>query len=242
MAQASEAKIDAAKAEAVAEKAYAEAAAATPVKEEEKTEAAQPAPVTAKRAAKPAAKKTVKKAAAAKSVAPKKIAKPAARKPAAAAPAPTFKDTIMAKTQNVTEDFTAKVKEAMTQAQDRAKQAFEKSQALAGEAGEFTKGNVEALVESGKVLAAGVQDLGKDYVAEAKSAFETVQADFKALAAVKSPADFFQLQGEILRRNFDAAVVTGSKNSEKMVKIANEAFAPIQNRVSLAMEKVKQAA
>ena len=148
----------------------------------------------------------------------------------------------MAKTQNVTEDFTAKVKEAMTQAQDRAKQAFEKSQALAGEAGEFTKGNVEALVESGKVLAAGVQDLGKDYVAEAKSAFETVQADFKALAAVKSPADFFQLQGEILRRNFDAAVVTGSKNSEKMVKIANEAFAPIQNRVSLAMEKVKQAA
>jgi phasin family protein len=148
----------------------------------------------------------------------------------------------MAKTQNVTEDFTAKVKEAMSEAQDRAKLAFEKSQALAGEAGEFTKGNVEALVESGKVLAAGVQDLGKDYVTEAKSVFETVQADFKELAAVKNPADFFKLQGEIMRRNFDAAVAIGSKNSEKMVKIANEAFAPIQNRVSLAMEKVKQAA
>ena len=205
MAQASEAKIDAAKAQAVAEKAPAKAAA----------------------------RKTAKKAAA---------DRPAARKTAAAKPVPSFKDTIMAKTQNVTEDFTAKVKEAMSEAQDRAKQAFEKSQALAGEAGEFTKGNVEALVESGKVLAAGVQDLGKDYVTEAKSVFETIQADFKELTAVKNPADFFKLQGEILRRNFDAAVATGSKNSEKMVKIANEAFAPIQNRVSLAIEKVKQAA
>ena len=233
MAQVHEAKIDAAKADAVAEQAYAAAAAATPVKAPAQTEAAQPAPVAQKRAAKPAAKKTVKKAAA---------AKPAARKTAAAQPAPSFKDTIMAKTQNVTEDFTAKVKDAMTQVQDRAKVAFEKSQAFAGEAGEFTKGNVEALVESGKVLAAGLQDMGKDYATEAKSAFDTVQADFKALAAVKSPTDFFKLQGEILRRNFDAAVATGSKNSEKAVKLANEAFAPIQNRVSLAIEKVKQAA
>jgi phasin family protein len=177
-------------------------------------------------------------------VAAKKTVKATASKSVAVVAKSTrsFKDTIMAKTQTVAEDFTAKVKDAMTEAQDRAKVAFEKSQALAGEAGEFTKGNVEALVASGKVFAAGMQDIGKDYVTEAKSAFETVQADMKELAAVKSPADFFKLQGEILRRNFDAAIATGSKNSEKVVKIAGEAFAPIQNRVSLAIEKVKQAA
>lgn len=258
MAEATEAKIDTAKAEAAAEKAYAAAAAATPVKTEEKTEApkaaapAAPAPVVKKAAAKPAApKKTVavkkaapKKAAAPKKVVAKKTIKAAAPKKVAAAPKPTtsFKDTIMAKTQTVTEDFTAKVKDAVADAQDRAKVAFEKGQALFGEAGEFTKGNVEALVESGKVLAAGMQDLGKDYVADAKSAFETVQADMKTFAAVKSPTDFFKLQGEIMRRNFDAAVAAGSKNSEKVVKIANEAFAPIQSRVSVVIEKVKQAA
>ena len=207
MTEATEAMIDAAKAEVTAEQAAAVVAA------------------------KPA--RVVKKKAAAKRAEPKIVAAKAA---------PSFKDTIMAKTQNVTEEFTAKVKEAMTEAQDRAKVAFEKSQALAGEAGEFTKGNVEAIVESGKVLAAGIQNMGKDYGAEAKSAFETVQADFRELAAVKSPADFFKLQGEILRRNFDAAVTAGSKNTEKAVKLANEAFAPIQNRVSLAIEKVKQAA
>lgn len=215
MADATEAKIDAAMAEVTAEQAAA-VVAARPVR-------------------------TVKKKAAAKP-APRKAAKRAEPKIAAKKPAPNFKDTIMAKTQNVAEELTAKVQEAMTEAQERAKLAFEKSQVLAGEAGEFTKGNVEAVVESGKVLAAAMQDMGKDYVAEAKSAFETVQADLRELAAVKSPADFFKLQGEILRRNFDAVVASGSKNSEKAVKLANEAFAPIQNRVSLAIEKFKQAA
>lgn len=148
----------------------------------------------------------------------------------------------MAKTKTVTEDLTNQVKDVLTEAQDHAKLAFEKGQALAGEAGEFTRGNVEALVESSKVLAAGLQDFGKDYVAEARSAYETIQSDIKELVAVKSPADFFKLQGEIMRRNFDAVVASGSKQSEAVVKIANEAFAPIQNRVSLAIEKVKQAA
>ena len=238
MATAPEAKIDAA-----AEKAYAEAAAKVEVNSAPKAEApkveAKPAPKKA--APKAAAKKPVaaKKAAAAKKV----VKKVAAPKAAAKAPTATkLKDTIMTKTQNVAEDFTAKLKEVATDAQTRAKDAFEKGQTYAAEYGDFAKGNVEALVESSKILAAGLQDMGKEYLAEGKTVLETVTADVKELAAVKSPADFFKLQGEILRRNFDAAVATGSKRSEQVVKLANDAFAPISTRVSLAVEKVKQAA
>lgn len=244
MATAPEAKIDAAKAEAAAEKAYAEAAAK--VETAAKVEAApavKAEPVPAKAAAAP--KAAAKKAPAKKAAAPKKIIKKAAAPkaaPAKTAPKSTLKDTIMTKTQTVTEDFTAKVKDVVADAQERAKAVFEKTQAYAADYGDFTKGNVEALVESGKVLAAGLQDMGKDMVAEGKTALETMTADVKELAAVKSPADFFKLQGEILRRNFDAAVSTGSKRSETVVKMATEAFAPIQTRVSLAVEKVKQAA
>jgi phasin family protein len=200
---------------------------------------AAPAPVAAKKAAKPAA---VKKPAAKKTVA-KKIVK-VATKPVTAKPVTIskLKDTIMTKTKTTTADFTAKIQTAVADAQDKAKLAFEKSQTLLTEAGEFSKGNVEALVASGKILAAGLQDMGKAYVAEGKTALETVTADVKELAAVKSPADFFKLQGEILRRNFDAAVATGSKNSEAVVKLAGDAFAPISTRVSLAVEKVKLAA
>jgi phasin family protein len=260
MATAAEPKIDTAKAELAAEQAYAAAAA------EVKAPEAKPAAVEAKPAAVKVAKKAAPKAAAKKAPAAKVAAvkapvaktivkKPAAKKAAAKkttvktpikaaakkAPA-SFKDTIMTKTQNIAEDFTAKIQTAVAEAQDRAKAAFEKGNEVAGEYGEFAKGNVEALVESTKILAAGLQDLGKGYVAEGKSVLETVTADVKELAAVKSPADFFKLQGEILRRNFDAAVAAGSKNSEKAVKLANDAFAPIQDRVSLAIEKVKKAA
>ena len=227
MAEATANKIDEAKAEVLAEKAYAAAAADAPVAKK----------VAAPK--KPAAKKT---AAPAKKVAAKKIVKPAAQKVAKAAPLKSKDTTIMAKTQQAAEDFTAKVKDAVADLQDRAKTAFEKSNAVFADAGEFTKGNVEALVESGKVLAAGLQDLGKVYVEDAKTGFETMTADVKELAAVTSPADFFKLQGEILRRNFDAAMATGSKRSEALVKLANDAFAPVQTRVSLAIEKVKQAA
>ncbi len=229
MADATVNKIDEAKAEVLAEKAYAAAAADAPVAKK------------AAAAKKPAAKK-IAKPAAAKKVAAQKIAKPAAKKVATAAPLKSKDTTIMAKTQQAAEDFTAKVKDAVADLQERAKTAMDKSNAMFADAGEFTKANVEALVESGKVLAAGLQDLSKVYVEDAKTGFETMTADVKELAAVKSPADFFKLQGEILRRNFDAAMATGSKRSEALVKLANEAFAPVQNRVSIAVEKVKQAA
>jgi phasin family protein len=264
MASAAEPKIDTAKAELAAEQAYAAAAAAVEVKTPEAkpaaTPVAAPAPAAAKVAKKAAPKAAAKKAPAAKAAVVKtSVKKPAAKKiaakktvsktaspkttKAAAKKAPaSLKDTIMAKTQNLAGDFTAKIQDAVADAQDRAKAAIEKGNEFASEYGEFAKGNVEALVESTKILAAGLQDMGKAYVAEGKSAIETVTADVKELAAVKSPADFFKLQGELLRRNFDAAVAAGSKNSEKVVKLANDAFAPIQDRVSLAIEKVKKAA
>jgi phasin family protein len=239
------AKVEAPLAKAVAAPAKPVAAKLVPVAKKvaaPKAKAKPAAKVKPAAKAKPAAKVAVK-AAPVKSIAAKKIVKQAT-KPVAAKTSTIsqLKDTIMTTTKTTTEDFTAKLQDVAADAQGRAKAVFEKGQALFGEAGEFTKGNVEALVESGKILAAGLQDMGKDYVAEGKTALEVVQADIKQLAAVKSPTDFFKLQGEILRRNFDAAVATGSKNSEKVVKLAGDAFAPLSTRVSLAVEKVKQAA
>ena len=250
-----EAKIDVAKAEAAAEKAYAQASADTAPKAEAKIAAPVAAPV-AKASAPPAKvaapKKATPKKLAVKKVAAKKVpAKPALKtvvKPTAAkvvakaTPFIKLKDTIMNKTKTTTEDYSTKLKDVVANAQDRTKAAFEKTSAYAGQYGEFTKGNLEAVVESGKILAAGLQDMGRAYVAEGKSAVETLTADVKEIAAVKSPADFFKLQGEMMRRNFDAAVATTSKNSEVMVKLMGDAFAPISTRVSLAVEKVKQAA
>jgi len=131
---------------------------------------------------------------------------------------------------------------AVTEMQPKLQDAYEKGTGMVGEATEFAKGNVEAVVESGKILAGGVQDLGKTYADEAKSAYETVTADMKEMASIKSPTELFQLQGKIMRRNFDMLVSASSKNTDAMMKLANESAAPITGRVNVAAEKLSKVA
>lgn len=128
------------------------------------------------------------------------------------------------------------------EAQAKAKEAFEKSSSALGDYAEFAKGNVEAVVESGKIFAEGLQDMGANLVAEGRSAFETVSSDIKSMAAAKSPSDLLQLQSEMFRKSFDSAMAYGSKNTEAMIKIASDAIAPISGRVTLAVEKIRQSA
>lgn len=188
--------------------------------------AAKPKPIVAKT-------KTARKVAV-------KVAKPVS-KPA------TFisklKDTTMATTvKKTTEDFSSKIQGAMNDAQARAKTTFEKSQLAMGEMNSFSKGNLEAMVETGKVLANGMQKIGKNYVEEVKSALSTLQSDAKELTSVKSPKEFVELQSKLMRKYFDGVVAYNSKSAETALKLANEAFQPISSRVSLAVEKVRKAA
>jgi len=258
-APASKSKIDAA-----AEKAFADAAAkAAPAKATAvpatKTTAKK---VPAKKAA-PARKTTAKKAPAKKPVAKKTTAakKPAvkktpvsARKPAAAKKAATkaapktknsnpvtkLKDTIMATAEKTT--ITTQAKELAADMQTRAKTAYSKAGEFAGEAGEFNKANIDAVVESGKILLNGAQELVRADVVTGKTVVDVVTEDAKKVAAIKSPTELVQLQGELARRNFDAVVSFGSQRTEALVKLYNDAFAPISNRVSVATEKFSKAA
>jgi phasin family protein len=142
--------------------------------------------------------------------------------------------------KQATDTATETVTDAMNEAQSRAKAAYEKGTEAVGELTDFAKGNVEAVVESSKIIASGMQDLGRTYAEEAKTAYEQMTADLKELAAVKSPTELFQLQGKIMRRNFDTLMAASSKNSEAMMKLANEAFAPLSGRVNVAAEKISK--
>lgn len=250
---AAEVKAPVAKIDAAAEKAYAEASAksveapkveAAPVAK--KIAAPKKAPAAKKATpVKKAAAKTVKKTATKTPVKKPVLARKAAvktSKPAAPKTNPVIKlkDTIMATAKNT--DIAATAKDVIADVQTRAKTAYAQTTVLASEATEFTKANVEAVVESGKIFIAGAQELLKDNVETGKTVIETVTEDAKKVAAVKSPTELLQLQGEIARRNFDALVSYGSKRTEAWVKLYNEAFAPISNRVSVAAEKIKKAA
>ncbi|WP_374397292.1 phasin family protein [Sphingopyxis sp.] len=220
----------------VAAAAPAVEAKAAPAPVKTKTVAAKAKPVQ-KKAAKPAPKKIAVKKAVAKTIAPKPVK--AAPKPAAAVTKgfKTMNDTVKkfaeeakTRTEALTADFNEKAKEAMA-----------KTSKLAEEAVEFNKANVEALVESGKIAAKGIETLGQEGVAFARKSFEDTTAALKGYTAVKSPAEFLKLYAENSKKAFDAAVAQTSKTSELVVKLTNDSFAPISNRVSVITSKMKAA-
>ncbi|MBL0768830.1 phasin family protein [Sphingopyxis sp. DHUNG17] len=233
---------EAATLETAAKPVAAPAVAATPA-------AAKPvaAPVktkTVKAKAKPTAKKAAAPKAAAKKVAPKKatvkkIAPKAAPKPVAATSKgfKTMNDTV----KKFADEAKTRVEALTADFNDRAKEAMSKSSKLAEEAVEFNKANVEALVESGKIAAKGMETLGQEGVAFARKSFEDTTAALKGYTAVKSPTEFFKLYAENSKKAFDAAVAQTSKTSELVVKLTNDSFAPISNRVSVITSKMKAA-
>lgn len=206
---------------------------AASVKTRTVTAKAKPVP---KKAAKPAAKKAAPKKAAAKTIAPTTKVAP---KPVAAATKgfKTMNDTV----KKFAEDAKTRAETLTADFNEKAKEAFAKSSKIAEDAVEFNKANVEALVEAGKIAAKGVEALGQEGVTFARKSFEDTTAALKGYTAVKSPTEFFKLYAENSKKAFDAAVAQTSKTSELVVKLTNDSFAPISNRVSVITSKMKAA-
>ncbi len=211
-------------------------------------------------------KPVVVKAPVAKSVARKKVAvaKRAAAAPAKTAPAKTApaKIAIAAKTpikakgntrmndtvtkvqetaQKMTADATARATEAFGDVSARAKTAMEKGSKGLEEMVEFSKGNLEAVVASGRVAAKGVQDIAKYSAEYGRKSIEDANATAKKFASVKSPTEFFALQSEVAKSNLDAFVGEASKFTEGYMKLMGEIMQPMQNRYAVAVDKVKTA-
>ena len=105
---------------------------------------------------------------------------------------------------------------------------------------QFAKANVEAIVESGRVAAAGAQTLGQEAVARTREGLEQAATQVKSLTDAQSPTEFFQLQGEFARVQFDRIVADSSRFAESLVKLAGEAMQPLSTRAALNAEKLSE--
>lgn len=207
----------------------------------------------------PAAKKTVAPKVAAPApqqvkAAPVAIAAPAVEvtpvhtQPAAAPIQNEPKGTTMTDTLN-TDNAKAFAQDAQNRAtalftdfNARTKAAVERSTKLVEDMSEFNKGNIEALVESGRVAAKAAETIGQQAAETARKNFENTTAALKSIASAKTPTEFFQLQSEYARSAFDSMIGETSKNSETLLKLAGEVFQPLSNRFAVAAEKIKVAA
>ncbi len=118
---------------------------------------------------------------------------------------------------------------------------MEKVMKTAEEFVSFGQGNLEAVVKSGQIWAAGVQDISKQFAASAQAQMDHTVATMKAFAGIKSLKDAIDLQSSLARASMEKAVSETSKLTDASMKLAEQTIAPLAARMTLAMEKFGRA-
>jgi phasin family protein len=145
---------------------------------------------------------------------------------AAAARVRKIVDNSAVETQRVTE-------KTMEQANRTAETLFK----AAEDAAEFSRGNVEAFAKAAQAYVAGMQDLGRFGMAIVQGMTDHALEGAKALTSVKSLQEAAQVQANYTRSAIEKAVSESARFQEAALKVAEQSFAPLSARMTLAVEK-----
>src|SRR5271167_735156 len=112
--------------------------------------------------------------------------------------------------------------------------------AKSGEAAEkIMKGNAEALADSGNASRAAIQELIKAYQELATKNAKNLTAAMQALAAVRSPTEFIELQQRLIKEGVEAAVSDSQHIAQLTTAVFTAAFEPVKKRIE-AVQKSAQ--
>jgi phasin family protein len=119
-------------------------------------------------------------------------------------------------------------------------EASTKALSKSGEAAEkIVKGNAEALTESGNASRAAVQELTRAYQELASKNAKNLTAAMQALAVVKSPAEFMELQQRLIKEGVEAAVSDSQRIAQLTTAVFTAAFEPVKKQIE-AVQKSAQ--
>ena len=155
--------------------------------------------------------------------------------------APVVAPAATKEVSTMVEQLKASAQTAFTQATDKARETLDKTVKSFEDAGEFAKGNVEALVASGKAATAGFETLAQGAVDYSKKSFEDGTAVLKTITTTRSPVDALKIQNDFAKSQFDGLGAEMSRSTEVMMKIMGDVFEPLSSRFALAAEKAKSA-
>jgi phasin family protein len=102
----------------------------------------------------------------------------------------------------------------------------------------YNKENVDAFVKANNIMVKGVQDINKVLFSMAQKNMDESVALTKKLFGCKSVDEAVKLQGDLLKTNYAKALDESRKISDMAVKLAEEASAPLADRMTVAVEKV----
>lgn len=100
----------------------------------------------------------------------------------------------------------------------------------------FGQANLDALVKSSQILAAGVQDMTKQFAVTAQAQVDEAMASMRALSGVKSVREAVELQTNLARTAMEKTLAHTGQVADQSFKLAEQALAPIAGRLSIATD------
>ena len=156
---------------------------------------------------------------------------------------------------SATTDAAETVETMVKAGQEAAQQSYEKAvsftqenvdkaaKAFMGGYDEFAtlgKGNYDAYVSSMNVLVKAFEEMGKEVFTFTQGSLENSVKVGNELMAAKTLNQVVDVQNTYAKSVFDAALAESTKLSEMSIKTANDAIAPIQERVNVTVEKMSK--
>lgn len=144
----------------------------------------------------------------------------------------------VAQAKKIMDDGAAQARTAVEQSFTQVTKSAESMLKATEEAVEFGRGNMDAFTKASQVYIAGVQDLSRQALAMVQSLSDQALDNMKALSAARSLKEAADLQASFARAGFERVMGDGAKLQEASLKLAEQTFAPLTARVTVAVEKM----
>ena len=104
---------------------------------------------------------------------------------------------------------------------------------------EIMKGNADALTDSGNASRAAVQELTKAYQELTTKNARNLTAAMQAMATVKSPTDFIELQQRLIKEGVETAVGDSQRIAQLTTAVFTAAFEPVKKRIEAVQNSAR---
>jgi hypothetical protein len=102
-----------------------------------------------------------------------------------------------------------------------------------------SKANAEALIKGGNASSAALQELTKAYQELAVKNAKNVMASIQALSAVKTPAEFIELQQRLIKESVEAAVRDSQRIAQLTAAVFTTASEPMKKQIEAVQKTVR---
>lgn len=126
--------------------------------------------------------------------------------------------------------------EALAESAQTAEKMMKSNAEALAESGSATK---EAVAESGSATKAASQELTEAYRELATKNAKNLAAAMQALASVKSPTEFMELQQRLIKEGVEAAVKDSQHIAQLTTAVFTAAFEPVRKQIEAVQKSTR---